>query len=154
MRKLLNKLLLKIAEYCVKVSNKLVLRQAEEEHKAAELVALNTVKVEEDFTIFKDLPTSFKTFKEGLESKNFFTRHDAAVKLVSWYIYEQGRPMVEDIVKAAEVLLEEYPNVTQKDRDDVLTSWKKQAVAQSEEEREIAYNEELNVFHRVSKLTK
>src|SRR5208283_1834965 len=84
------------------------------------------VKIEEVEEELKDLfPHSFATFKEGMASKDFCTRHDAAAKLVGWYLHQDGHPFIEDLIRAAEIMLERAP-ATSADVSYLVGAWKDQ----------------------------
>jgi hypothetical protein len=96
-----------------------------------------------------DVPHSFSSFKEGMESADYCTRHDAAGKLVGWYLYSGGHPLVEELVRAAEIMLEDS-SATDGDVSFLVGAWKDQASATTDEEREAAEERENAIYTRVS----
>ena len=101
------------------------------------------VKVPDGFgEELKDLfPHSFTTFKEGMASTNYCTRHDAAAKLLGWYLHQDGHPVIEDLIIAAKVFLEDTP-ATSGDVSFLVGAWKDQASATTDEDRKAAEERE------------
>ena len=94
----------------------------------------------------KDLfPHSFATFKEGMASGDYCTRHDAAAKLVGWYLHQDGHPFVEDLVRAAEIMLE-CGQGTSGDVSYLVGAWKDQASATNDKDREEAEQREQKIY--------
>ena len=99
----------------------------------------------------KDLfPHSFYTFKEGMESRDYVTRHDAAAKLVGWYLHQDGHPLADDMIKAARVLLEDS-KATEGDVSYLVGAWMDQASAKTQEEREVGEERENKIYNDVFK---
>jgi hypothetical protein len=97
----------------------------------------------------KDLfPHSFATFKEGMASMDYCTRHDAAAKLIGWYLHHNGTPFIEDLVRAAEILLEDT-SATNADISYLVGSWKDQASATTDKDREEAEEREMKIYEKV-----
>lgn len=90
-------------------------------------------------------PHSFSSFKEGMSSPDYCTRHDAASKLVGWYLYQNGHPLVEELVKAAVILLEDTP-ATSGDVSFLVGAWKDQASATTDADRENAEQREDKIY--------
>jgi hypothetical protein len=90
-------------------------------------------------------PHSFTTFKEGMSSTDYCTRHDAASKLVGWYLYQNGHPLIEELVRAAEILLEDSL-ATSGDVSFLVGAWKDQASALSDTDREAAEQREHKIY--------
>lgn len=109
---------------------------------------LKVVDVSEE-TVENLFPHSFTTFKEGMASKDYCTRHDAAAKLVGWYLHHNGTPFIEDLVRAAEVLLEDTL-ATSKDVSYLVGAWKDQASAITDEDREKAVEREYSIYAKVA----
>ena len=137
MDKLLGKLLWKISRvfnYLQLVFTKLVLKFE------------TPTEVLETVEELRDLyPHSFSTFKEGMASTNYYTRHDAATKLVGWYLYSDGHPLIEELVRAADVLLEDTP-ATLGDISFLVGAWKDQASATTDADREAAEQREHKIY--------
>jgi hypothetical protein len=91
------------------------------------------------------VPHSFTTFKEGMGSKNYCTRHDAAAKLVGWYLHYNGTPFVEDLIRAAEILLEDT-SATSTEVSYLVGAWKDQASAINDKDREEAEEREDRIY--------
>jgi hypothetical protein len=110
---------------------------------AAQLTRLANKLVVPEFNIF-DLTQmsdgSFDTFKEGMVSKDYRVRHQAATKLVSWYLLGNGQPTVDELQLAARILLEEF-DVNDGDISRLVNCWIAQASAATED---IRLKEELN----------
>ena len=114
-------------------------------------LAIPKSEVEEDL---KDLfPHTFTTFKEGMNNKDYFTRHDAASKLVGWYLYQDGHPLVEEITQAARILLEDT-EYTEGDVSFLVGAWMDQVTAKTDEEREAALAREDVIYHKLRDVTK
>ena len=77
---------------------------------------------------------SFDTFKEGMASEDYRVRHQAATKLVSWYLLGNGQPVVQDLGLAARILLDEF-DVNDGDLSRLVDCWIAQASATTAEER-------------------
>jgi len=108
---------------------------------------LESIDVVSDTDLF---PHSFATFKEGMESRNYFTRHDAAAKLVGWYLHQDGHPVIADMIKAARVLLEDS-KATEGDVSYLVGAWRDQASAKTQEEREVGEERENKIYNDVFK---
>jgi hypothetical protein len=94
-------------------------------------------------------PHSFSSFKEGMDSKDYCTRHDAAAKLVGWYLYSNGHPFIEELVRAAEILLEDS-SANAGDVSFLVGAWRDQASATTDEDREAAEVRENAIYDRVA----
>lgn len=128
LRMLLAGLLINISEKCKEYSRRLA------------IIDMCDVKYE-----VSPAPLSFTTFKEGMSSPDYCTRHDAASKLVGWYLYQNGHPLIEELVRAAEVLLEDLP-ATSGDVSFLVGAWKDQVSATTDEDREKAEEIEHKIY--------
>lgn len=142
MGKLLGKLLWKISRvfnYLQLVFTELALRLE---------FQLEPVVVEEKVDVL--FPHSFSTFKEGMASTNYCTRHDAAAKLVGWYLSQDGHPLLEELIRAAEILLEDS-SATTGDVSFLVGAWKDQVSATTDEDREAAEQREEKIYAELHK---
>jgi hypothetical protein len=80
-----------------------------------------------------------------MASTDYCTRHDAASKLIGWYLYGGGHPLIEELVRAAEVLLEDLP-ATPGDISFLVGAWKDQASATTDADREAAEQREHKIY--------
>lgn len=128
LRILLAKILINISEKCREYSHRLVITD------------MCDVKYE-----VPPAPLSFTTYKEGMSSTDYCTRHDAAAKLIGWYLYQNGHPLIEELVRAAEVLLEDMP-ATSRDVSFLVGAWKDQASATTDADREKAEETEHKIY--------
>lgn len=96
-----------------------------------------------------ELTESFSTFEEGMACRNYSTRHDAAAKLVGWYLYQGGHPLVEELIRAAEIMLEDT-TATAADVSFLVGAWKDQASATTDEDRQAAEERENAIYERVA----
>jgi nitrate reductase alpha subunit len=104
------------------------------------------VEVPETEEELKDLFShSFATFKDGMKSTDYCTRHDAAVKLVGWYLHSDGHPLIEELVRAAEVLTEDTL-ANKADVSYLVGAWKDQASATTEELKDAAEERETKIY--------
>ncbi|MGH7974782.1 MAG: hypothetical protein ACREBR_04605 [bacterium] len=94
-------------------------------------------------------PYTFSNFKEGMGRTDYCTRHDAASKLVGYYLYSNGHPLLEELVRAAEVLLEDT-SATARDISFLVGAWKDQVSAATDQEREAAEERESAIYERVA----
>lgn len=91
------------------------------------------------------VPYAFTTFKEGMASKNYCTRHDAAAKLVGWYLHQDGHPLIEELVRAAEIMLEDT-TATSGDVSYLVGAWKDQASATTDKDLQEAEEREAKIY--------
>jgi hypothetical protein len=119
-KELLAELLLSLANSLVKLANKLN---------------------EPEFNIF-ETGESFDTFKEGMISSDFRTRHIAATKLLGWYLNGNGQPVIGDLRTAAHVLLEDF-EATDGDISRLVDCWIEQASTTGELKIKAALDEQL-----------
>ncbi len=153
MKTLLNKLRKFLSDLLLELDLKLLILAARLDPKDKELEDARSFAVQsgasKGFTDAPPAPYSFTTFKEGMASDSYTVRHDAAAKLVGWYVNQQGQPFVEDVVRAAEILLEDT-DATSSDISLLMDIWQRQAAASNEQEYETAVKDESALLHRVT----
>lgn len=138
LRQRLSKLLFRLSDVLLSVAYRLNQKQDE--------IATATELQEDLSDLF---PHTFTTFKDGMTSSVYTVRHDAAAKLVGWYVHEQGTPFVEDLMLAAKILLEDT-NATNSDISLLINIWQAQASAKSDKDLEKARNDEYALLDRVA----
>jgi hypothetical protein len=115
-----------------------------------ETVEVKPKTIEEVAEEMEDLfPHSFATFKDGMKSSSYCTRHDAAAKLVGWYLHQDGHPYVEDLVRAAKIFLEDTP-ATKGDVSYLVGAWKDQASATTDKDLQDAEEREAKIYQRLA----
>lgn len=105
--------------------------------------------VKENIDVVIPGPHPFSTFTEGMASEDYCTRHDAASKLVGWYLYQNGHPLIEELVRAADILLEDT-SATVGDISFLVGAWRDQASATTDADREAAVEREDAIYARVA----
>ena len=126
-KELLATLLLKFADKLTRLANKLV---------------------EPEFNIFDVPETSSGSFKNDMTALDFRVRHQAATKLVGWYLLGNGQPVIEDLTTAARVLLEEF-EATNGDVSCLVDCWIVQASAATDEIRTKAELDEQMIYDKL-----
>lgn len=91
---------------------------------------------------------SFDTFKEGMVSQDFRVRHQAANKLLSWYLLGNGQPVISDLTMAAHVLLEEF-ETSSGDVSNLVDCWVAQASAATDEIKAKAELDEQMIYDKL-----
>jgi hypothetical protein len=97
------------------------------------LIALANKLDTPEFNIF-ETSGSFATFKEGMASTDYRTRHVAATKLLGWYLSGDGQPVIGDLTSAARIFLEQFV-VTDGDVSTLVDYWIAQASATTDDDR-------------------
>jgi hypothetical protein len=95
-------------------------------------------------------PHTVSSFTDGMKSNDYRMRHDSASKLLGWYLYQGGSPLVEELVLTARVLLE-GTQFTEGDVSFLVGTWIDQVKATTDEERDAAVEREEAIYQRLSK---